>query len=32
VRTVESHVFRAMAKTGTNSREELANLVHHRGR
>jgi DNA-binding CsgD family transcriptional regulator len=32
VRTVESHVFRAMAKTGTSSREELANLVRHRGR
>jgi DNA-binding CsgD family transcriptional regulator len=30
VRTVESHVFRAMAKTGTNSREELANLVRRR--
>jgi DNA-binding CsgD family transcriptional regulator len=30
VRTVESHVFRAMAKTGTTSREELANLVRRR--
>ncbi|WP_319431118.1 helix-turn-helix transcriptional regulator [Mycobacterium sp. RTGN5] len=27
VRTVESHVLRAMAKTGTTSREELAALV-----
>ncbi|BBY65323.1 helix-turn-helix transcriptional regulator [Mycolicibacterium helvum] len=27
VRTVESHVLRAMAKTGTSSREELAALV-----
>ena len=26
VRTVESHVYRAMAKTGTSSREELAAL------
>ena len=27
VRTVESHVFRAMAKTGTSTREELAALL-----
>ena len=27
VRTVESHVLRAMGKTGTTSREELAALV-----
>jgi DNA-binding CsgD family transcriptional regulator len=31
VRTVESHIYRAMAKTGTNSREELAALVGRRG-
>jgi DNA-binding CsgD family transcriptional regulator len=30
-RTVESHIFRAMAKTGTNSRDELAALLPHRG-
>jgi DNA-binding NarL/FixJ family response regulator len=29
VRTVESHTFRAMKKTGTASREELADLLHH---
>jgi DNA-binding CsgD family transcriptional regulator len=27
VRTVESHIYRAMLKTGTESREELANLL-----
>jgi DNA-binding CsgD family transcriptional regulator len=27
VRTVESHLYRAMLKTGTASREELANLL-----
>ncbi|HJT90567.1 MAG TPA: helix-turn-helix transcriptional regulator [Mycobacterium sp.] len=27
VRTVESHMYRAMSKTGTNSRDELANLL-----
>jgi DNA-binding CsgD family transcriptional regulator len=27
VRTVESHIYRAMAKTGTTSREELAGLL-----
>lgn len=32
VRTVESHIYRAMAKTGTSTREELAALVSHRGR
>jgi len=31
-RTVESHIYRAMAKTGTTSREELANLLRRRGR
>ena len=31
VRTVESHIYRAMAKTGTTSRDELAALLpHHR--
>jgi DNA-binding CsgD family transcriptional regulator len=31
VRTVESHIYRAMAKTGTTNRDELANLLtrHH---
>jgi DNA-binding CsgD family transcriptional regulator len=29
-RTVESHIFQAMKKTGTTSREELANLVRRR--
>jgi DNA-binding CsgD family transcriptional regulator len=29
VRTVESHIYRAMAKTGTASRDELAALVSH---
>ncbi len=28
LRTVENHIYRAMAKTGTASREELANLLH----
>ena len=33
VRTVESHIYRAMAKTGTTSRDELAALLrHHRPR
>ncbi len=33
VRTVESHIYRAMAKTGTTSREELAGLLPgHRAR
>jgi DNA-binding CsgD family transcriptional regulator len=33
VRTIESHIYRAMAKTGTNSRDELAALLrHHRAR
>ncbi len=27
VRTVESHIYRAMAKTGTSSRDELAALL-----
>ncbi|MCU1697100.1 MAG: LuxR family transcriptional regulator [Mycobacterium sp.] len=27
VRTVESHIYRAMAKTGTTSRDELGNLL-----
>nr|WP_197415147.1 LuxR family transcriptional regulator [Mycobacterium sp. M26] len=34
VRTVESHIYRAMAKTGTSTREELAALLsdsHHDG-
>jgi DNA-binding CsgD family transcriptional regulator len=31
VRTVESHIYRAMAKTGTTSREELAALLPRRG-
>ena len=30
VRTVESHIYRAMSKTGTTSREELAALLPHR--
>ncbi|OBI73500.1 LuxR C-terminal-related transcriptional regulator [Mycobacterium sp. E740] len=30
VRTVESHIYRAMAKTGTTSREELAALLPRR--
>ncbi|HKP42908.1 helix-turn-helix transcriptional regulator, partial [Mycobacterium sp.] len=30
VRTVESHIYRAMAKTGTSTREELAALLRHR--
>jgi DNA-binding CsgD family transcriptional regulator len=28
VRTVDSHIFRAMSKTGTTSRDELANLLY----
>ena len=27
VRTVESHIYKAMAKTGTSSRDELAGLL-----
>lgn len=27
VRTVESHIYRAMLKTGTNSRDQLAALM-----
>ena len=30
VRTVEGHVYRAMSKTGTTSREELAALLSQR--
>lgn len=30
VRTVESHIYRAMAKTGTTRREELAGLLNQR--
>jgi DNA-binding CsgD family transcriptional regulator len=30
VRTVESHIYRAMAKTGTTSRDELAALIPRR--
>lgn len=29
VRTVESHIYNAMAKTGTTSRDELAGLLDH---
>ena len=31
VRTVESHIYRAMAKTGTTSRDELAGLLSRPG-
>ena len=31
VRTVESHVYRAMSKTGTTTRDELAALLPRRG-
>ena len=31
VRTVESHIYRAMSKTGTTSRDELAALLSPRG-
>jgi DNA-binding CsgD family transcriptional regulator len=31
VRTVESHIYRAMLKTGTTSREELGALIPRRG-
>jgi DNA-binding CsgD family transcriptional regulator len=31
VRTVESHIYRAMLKTGTTSRDELATLLPHHG-
>jgi DNA-binding CsgD family transcriptional regulator len=27
VRTVESHIYKAMAKTGTKTRDELAALI-----
>jgi DNA-binding CsgD family transcriptional regulator len=27
LRTVENHIYKAMAKTGTTSRDELANLL-----
>jgi DNA-binding CsgD family transcriptional regulator len=30
VRTVENHIYRAMAKTGVDSRDELTALLHHR--
>ena len=30
VRTVESHIYRAMAKTDTSSRDELVNLIPRR--
>jgi DNA-binding CsgD family transcriptional regulator len=30
VRTVEGHVYRAMAKTGTTNRQELAALLEQR--
>jgi DNA-binding NarL/FixJ family response regulator len=32
IRTVESHIYRAMSKTGTAGREELADLVRRRRR
>jgi DNA-binding CsgD family transcriptional regulator len=31
VRTVESHIYRAMSKTGTTSRDELAALIPGHG-
>jgi DNA-binding CsgD family transcriptional regulator len=31
VRTVESHIYRAMLKTGTTSRDELAALLPRHG-
>ena len=31
VRTVESHIYRAMLKTGTTSRDELAGLIPRHG-
>jgi DNA-binding CsgD family transcriptional regulator len=31
IRTVESHIYRAMSKTGTTSRDELAALLPPRG-
>ena len=31
VRTVEGHIYRAMTKTGTTTRQELAALLSHRG-
>ena len=30
VRTVESHIYRAMLKTGTTGRDELAGLLPHK--
>lgn len=30
VRTIESHIYRAMLKTGTTSRDELATLLRHK--
>jgi DNA-binding CsgD family transcriptional regulator len=32
VRTVESHIYRAMLKTGTTSRDELGALLHRKTR
>jgi DNA-binding CsgD family transcriptional regulator len=32
VRTVESHIYRAMMKAGVSSRDELAALMRRRGR
>lgn len=32
IRTVESHIYRAMMKTGTTSRDELANILPRRNR
>jgi DNA-binding CsgD family transcriptional regulator len=31
LRTVENHIYKAMAKTGTTSRDELANLLRRHG-
>ena len=31
IRTVESHIYRAMMKTGTTSRDELAALMPRHG-
>jgi DNA-binding CsgD family transcriptional regulator len=30
IRTIESHIYRAMLKTGTTSRDELATLLRQR--
>ncbi|WP_309233129.1 helix-turn-helix transcriptional regulator [Mycolicibacterium sp. CBMA 295] len=30
VRTVESHIYRAMLKTETTSREDIASLLRHK--